>query len=140
MAEKAAVQLRARFPQLRIQGAYHGYFDKSPGHPENKATLEAIRAAQPDILLVGFGMPAQEKWLQENWERLDVSVAITVGALFEYISGELARGPRWMTENYLEWLARLIISPRRYAKRYLRDNPLFLVRILKQRFFGLQGS
>jgi len=59
------------------------------------------------------------------------------GCSHEYLSGDLKRGPRWMTEHYLEWLARMIISPRRYYKRYLRDNPLFLFRIIKQKFLGI---
>jgi len=138
VAEAAAARLRERMPNLRIAGVQHGYFEKSPDLPENLAVLERINAADADILLVGFGMPIQEKWLQENWARLEVHVAISVGALFEYVAGELKRGPRWMTENYLEWLARMILSPRRYAKRYLHDAPIFLYRILQQKFFGLK--
>jgi N-acetylglucosaminyldiphosphoundecaprenol N-acetyl-beta-D-mannosaminyltransferase len=140
VAEAAAVRLRERMPNLRIAGAQHGYFEKSPDHPENLAVLEKINAAGADILLVGFGMPIQEKWLQENWDHLEVHVAISVGALFEYVAGELKRGPRWMTQHYMEWLARMVISPRRYANRYLHDAPLFLYRILHQKFFGLNES
>ena len=88
-------------------------------------------------LIVGFGMPDQEIWLSQNWERLDANVAITAGAIFEYVAGELNRAPRWMREHYLEWLFRLVDAPDRYALRYLRDNPLFLYRILKQKFSGL---
>ncbi len=89
--------------------------------------IEAINACQPNMLLVGFGMPVQEGWLNENWPRLNVNVAITCGALFEYLSGDLPRGPHWMTQNYLEWLARLAISPRRYAGRYCGIFPLVRV-------------
>ena len=78
-------------------------------------------------------MPVQERWLDENWPRLQVKVAITCGALFEYLAGDLPRGPQWMTQNYLEWLARLAISPRRYAGRYLRDIPLFVWRLVGQK-------
>ena len=125
------------FPKLLISGTQHGYFNKNPGDIENSNVVEIINRAQPDILLVGFGMPLQEKWLSENRESLNVKIAITCGALFEYLSGDLKRGPRWMTEHYLEWLARMIISPRRYYKRYLRDNPIFLFRIIKQKFLGI---
>ena len=135
-AEKAACRMLERFPGLAILGTQHGFFDKSPFHPENEAVIAKINAARPNILLVGLGMPAQERWLQENWERLEVNVAITCGAVFEYIAGELKRGPRWMTHHYMEWLARLIISPKRYGKRYLVDNPLFLYRIFKQKYLG----
>lgn len=137
VAENAAPKLQECFPDLIVKGAHHGFFNKSPSHPENEAVLEQINESGADILLVGFGMPAQEIWLQENWESLNVYVAITVGALFEYITGDLKRGPRWMTQNYLEWLYRMVTSPGRYGKRYLRDNPLFLYRILMQKLFGL---
>lgn len=136
-ADKAAENLRQRYPGLEILGTQHGFFNKTSAHPENIRVLETINALQPEILLVGFGMPLQEKWLSENWALLNVKIAVTCGALFEYLSGDLKRGPRWMTEHYLEWLARMFISPRRYLKRYLRDNPLFLYRILKQRFIGI---
>jgi N-acetylglucosaminyldiphosphoundecaprenol N-acetyl-beta-D-mannosaminyltransferase len=78
-------------------------------------------------------MPIQEKWLLENWDRIDANLAITAGALFEYVAGDLRRGPKWLTNNYLEWLARLVISPRRYLKRYLKDNVTFLCRIIRQK-------
>ena len=132
-AEKAAAHLQQLHHALNIAGTRHGFFDKTVGHPENEAILEQINVARPNILLVGFGMPVQEKWLEENWPRLGVNVAIACGALFEYLAGDLPRGPRWMTQNYLEWLARLLISPRRYWKRYLIDNPLFMFRVLRQK-------
>jgi N-acetylglucosaminyldiphosphoundecaprenol N-acetyl-beta-D-mannosaminyltransferase len=134
VAERAAGCMRQRFPSLRIAGAQHGFFDKTPGRLENQAVIDQINAAHPDILLVGFGMPLQERWLMENWSSLNANVAITCGALFEYLSGDLRRGPPWMTQAYLEWLARLLISPRRYARRYLRDLPLFAYRMAKQKF------
>jgi N-acetylglucosaminyldiphosphoundecaprenol N-acetyl-beta-D-mannosaminyltransferase len=132
-AEKAAARLQQLYPGLSITGTRHGFFDKTVGCPENEAVVEQVNTAKPNILLVGFGMPVQEKWLQENWPRLEVNVAIACGALFEYLAGDLRRGPGWMTQNYLEWLARLLISPRRYWKRYLVDNPLFFFRVLRQK-------
>jgi N-acetylglucosaminyldiphosphoundecaprenol N-acetyl-beta-D-mannosaminyltransferase len=115
-------------------GTHHGYFDQDAASAENAAVIAAINAAAPQLLLVGFGMPRQERWLAENRARLTVNVALTVGALFEYVAGTLPRGPRWATEHYLEWLARWWLSPRRYTRRYLHDNPLFLARILRQRW------
>jgi N-acetylglucosaminyldiphosphoundecaprenol N-acetyl-beta-D-mannosaminyltransferase len=135
--QRAAAHLTQQFPGLGICGTQHGYFNKTLLHPENEAVVNLINAAKPDILLVGFGMPAQEKWLLENRDRLEAKVAITVGALFEYIGGDLPRGPKWMTQNYLEWFFRLIHDPRRYARRYFYDNPVFIYRLLKQKLFGL---
>ena len=133
VADKAAARLKERFPDLRIVGTHHGYFDKTPGSLENEAVIQKINAARPNILIIGFGMPLQERWLMENWDRIEANVALTGGAVFDYVSGELRRPPRWMTDHGLEWLGRLIIEPRRLWKRYLIGNPLFLWRVLKQR-------
>jgi len=137
VAERAASRLRERFQNLKILGTYHGFFDKSQGSSENEHVLEIINQLKPDILMIGFGMPIQEKWLLENWDRIDANLAITVGALFEYVAGDLRRGPKWLTNNYLEWLARLLISPQRYLKRYIKDNVTFLYRIVRQRVLSV---
>ncbi len=133
VAQEAARRLRKRYPDLKIVGVRHGYFDHSAGSPENEAVVEEINAAAPDILLVGLGMPLQERWLMENHERIDAGVALTGGAVFDYLSGRLRRGPRPLTEGGFEWLARLLVEPRRLWRRYLIGNPLFLLRVLKQR-------
>ncbi len=133
VTEKAADILMEQHPGLRIVGTHHGYFQKGLAHKENQAVLKAINAAKPDILILGFGMPLQERWLQENWHGLEAKVAITGGAIFEYLSGNLKRGPKWMTDHYLEWLAKLVISPQRYASRYLYDIPKFAWRILREK-------
>jgi N-acetylglucosaminyldiphosphoundecaprenol N-acetyl-beta-D-mannosaminyltransferase len=133
VAEKAAARLLDRHPNLRIAGVHHGYFDQAVDSPENETMLEEINAARPDILLVGFGMPLQERWLMHNWERIDARVALTGGAVFDYVSRELKRGPRLLTDNGFEWLARLLIEPKRLWRRYAIGNPLFLARVLKQR-------
>jgi N-acetylglucosaminyldiphosphoundecaprenol N-acetyl-beta-D-mannosaminyltransferase len=132
VAEQAAMRMRERFPALRIVGAQHGYFAKEPG-PENDAVLAAINAASPDILLTGFGMPLQEYWLDANWQQIDARVGLTAGAALDYVSGQLRRGPRWMTGYGLEWLARLLIEPRRLWRRYVLGNPQFIARILAAR-------
>ena len=136
IADEAARRLRRRHPGLQIAGTRHGYFDHSAGSPENAAVVREINAAAPDILLVGFGMPLQERWLAENRARLNAGVALAGGAVFDYVSGGLRRGPRLLTANGLEWLARLLVEPRRLWRRYLVGNPLFLARVLRQRFRG----
>jgi N-acetylglucosaminyldiphosphoundecaprenol N-acetyl-beta-D-mannosaminyltransferase len=133
IAQRAAANLEGRFPNLRVVGIHHGYFDKTPGSPENEVVIQKINAVRPNILIVAFGMPLQERWLMENWARIEANVALTGGAVFDYVSGELRRAPRWMTDHGLEWLGRLLIEPRRLWKRYLVGVPLFLWRVLKQR-------
>lgn len=131
VVEEAAASLKDRFPTLKIAGTQDGFFDKDPNSTENKAVVETINATNPDILLVAFGMPMQEYWLEENWDRLNARIALPVGALFDYITGEVLRAPRWITDNGLEWLARLVIEPRRLWRRYVIGNPLFIYRVLR---------
>jgi len=133
VAEEAARQLTERFPALKIAGVHHGYFDHATGSPENDSVIDEINAAKPHILVVGFGMPRQERWLMENWDRVDANVALAGGAVFDYVSGRLRRGPRLLTDNGFEWLARLLVEPARLWRRYLLGNPLFLLRVLRQR-------
>lgn len=133
IAEKATAKFKERYPNVEIVGVHHGYFDKTLNSAENQAVIQMVADAKPDILIVGFGMPLQERWLSETRELLAATVVLTGGAVFDYISGELHRGPQWMTDHGLEWLARLLIEPRRLWKRYIIGNPLFMWRILKQR-------
>ncbi len=132
VADEAARRLRKRHPGLQIAGTRHGYFDRSAGSAENEVIVGEINAAAPDILLVGLGMPLQERWLMENRSRLNAGVALTGGAVFDYVSGGLRRGPRVLTENSFEWLARLLLEPRRLWRRYLLGIPLFLMRVFGQ--------
>lgn len=69
----------------------------------------------------------------ENRHRLDAGVALTGGAVFDYVSGRLRRGPRLLVSGGFEWLARLLIDPRRLWRRYLVGNPLFFLRVVRQR-------
>jgi len=133
VAAEAAKRLSATHPDLKIVGVRHGFFDPAAGRPENGAAVAEINAARPDVLLLGLGMPLQERWLMENRHKLDVGVALTGGAVFDYAAGELRRGPRLLTDNGFEWLARLLIEPRRLWRRYLFGNPVFLARVLRQR-------
>ncbi|MBN2345006.1 MAG: WecB/TagA/CpsF family glycosyltransferase [Candidatus Aminicenantes bacterium] len=133
VAVLAARQLKDRFPGLIIAGTQHGFFDRDAESMENAAVIVAINRSRPDILLVALGMPLQEEWLARNWERIDARVALTGGAILDYLSGRMKRPPAWMCRCGWEWLGRLLIEPRRLWKRYLIGNPLFLARVLRQR-------
>jgi N-acetylglucosaminyldiphosphoundecaprenol N-acetyl-beta-D-mannosaminyltransferase len=117
IANEAARRLIERYPGLDIRGCCHGYFDKSHDSSENNEVLDQINSSRANILIVGFGMPLQEKWLKENWSDLKVNIALTGGAVFDYVSGKLQRGNRLLTDHGLEWLARLLIEPRRRRRR-----------------------
>jgi len=85
------------------------------------------------LVVLGFGMPLQERWLSENWGKVHANIALTGGAVFDYISGELKRGPKFLIDNGFEWLARLVIEPKRLWRRYVLGNPLFLSRVVLQK-------
>lgn len=139
IAQTAADRMIERFPELKIAGVRDGYFNKDNGHPDNEAVLADINAARPNILIVGMGMPMQERWLLDNWSRIDANIALTGGAVFDYISGDLKRAPTWMTDNGLEWLGRLLIEPRRLWQRYIVGNPVFLARVIRERLHHRQA-
>lgn len=131
-AAGAAKRLKQRCPGLKVAGAHHGYFD----HERSGSVIEAINRANPHILLVGFGAPRQERWIDRNAERLDVPVIWGVGGLFDFLSGDTRRGPKWLLDNGFEWLCRLFVEPRRLWKRYLIGNAKFILYLFWYRFFS----
>ena len=139
VARSAADVLHAANPGLKIAGTRHGYFQKGTDSPENRDVVREINASGADILVVGLGMPLQERWITENRDALQPPVIMTAGAAFEWIAGLKPRAPEWMRENGMEWLWRLRLEPRRLFRRYVLGNPLFLLRVLGEKF-GLSRS
>ena len=125
VAEKLAETTRARFPGLKIAG-----FESPPFRPlteeEDAAVCERINSAAPDVVWVGLGAPKQDIWMAEHAARLRVPVLVGIGAAFDFFTGRIQQAPRWMRENGLEWLFRLLADPRRLWFRYLVYNPWFV--------------
>jgi N-acetylglucosaminyldiphosphoundecaprenol N-acetyl-beta-D-mannosaminyltransferase len=126
-AEAAALAIRDRFPSLRIVGAEHGYFDKDFLSADSQALRERINSASPDVLIVGFGMPVQEIWIDDNWDELKVPIALAGGAVFDYVAGVTPRAPKWLRSIGMEWLGRLWFEPRRLWRRYVFGLPQFVL-------------
>jgi N-acetylglucosaminyldiphosphoundecaprenol N-acetyl-beta-D-mannosaminyltransferase len=126
---KAVEILRSRHPRLIICGRSHGFF--RVGTVEEQSILRAISHAKPDILLVGMGMPRQEKWLMRCRTQLNCGVALSVGAAIAYVSGKAVMPPPVYVTLKLEWLYRLLHEPRRLWRRYLIGNPLFVWRVAR---------
>ena len=120
VAEEARKRLEAAIPGIRIVGCQHGHFDKEG--PENQAVIDRINAARPNLLLVGLGMPLQEKWIAAHSGRIAANVFLSAGACLDYVAGRVRRGPRWMLDHGFEWLFRLLIEPRRMWGRYVWGN------------------
>ena len=116
----ALAKLQARYPDVVFAG-HHGYILNSEGCTENHNILNKINDFRPDILLVGMGMPLQELWISESHQKLNAKVIMPLGGYFDYIAGAAYTPPRWTGKLGLEWLARLLASPRRLAYRYLAE-------------------
>lgn len=118
-------------PGLQVVGTFCPPF--RPLTPEeDEAMVREINATQPDIVWVGLSTPKQERWMADHVGRLSAPVLVGVGAAFDFLTGEKAQAPRWMQRNGLEWAFRLATEPRRLAGRYLRNNPAFVIRALRQ--------
>jgi N-acetylglucosaminyldiphosphoundecaprenol N-acetyl-beta-D-mannosaminyltransferase len=118
VAEKAADNLRGRFPGLQIR-THHGHFNAEKSGEDNQRVLAEIREYAPHILFVGMGMPRQEIWILENQKQIEANVIFPAGAFMDYMAGEIPTSPRWLAAIYLEWLYRLLSEPARLWRRYL---------------------
>ncbi len=114
VAERAARVLERDFPGLRIAGAMPG----SPLVQDDAAVCAAVRAAgRVDVLLVAYGAPKQEYWLDRNLVALGIPVGIGVGGVFDYVSGSVRRAPEWVRRLHFEWCYRLITQPWRWRRQ-----------------------
>ena len=101
---------------------------------ENQAMVDAVNAADPDLLWVGMTAPKQEKWLDEHWAELNIRChAGAIGAVFDFFAGTVERAPQKWIDLGLEWLYRLLKEPRRTWRRYLVNNPKFCWLVLKEK-------
>jgi len=135
VGELAREKLLEKIPDLQL-ACHHGYFDERRDSDENRRVIEEINAYSPDILLVGMGMPRQERWITESHEVLDARVILPCGACTDYLAGSVPTPPRWMARLGFEWLARLKAEPLRLWKRYFFESWLLaglLVRDLLRR-------
>lgn len=134
--DQAVHNVRRQHPSLRMAGAYSPPF--APLDRMDHDGINArIREANPDILLVSFGCPKQEKWIARNCEAHGVPVSIGVGATIDFIAGAVKRAPEWMRHCGLEWVFRLAQEPRRLLKRYATDLYVFgigaIIELLRSR-------
>ena len=130
--EKLSQNIEAEFPSAMIVGA-----ESPPFRPvtdeENNAMIRRINESGANVLWVGLGAPKQEKWILENRDKLDVSVALAVGAAFDYHAGLVKWAPTWIRRLGLEWAYRFVQQPKRLLRRNL-NSFVFLTRVLGSRF------
>ena len=112
VAEAAATVLACRYPSARIAGCWSGSADEL----DDQAARARINASGARVVLVAYGMPKQDRWIDRNLPSLHAPVAIGVGGTFDYLAGRMPRAPRWMRGRGLEWLYRLARQPSRFPR------------------------
>lgn len=136
-SERVLALIRERaakvYPNLEVV-TYSPPYKPEFSAEDNKAIIEAINDADPDLLWIGMTAPKQEKWAYSHWDELNIHCHVgTIGAVFDFFAGTAKRAPQWWQDHSLEWLYRLCTEPRRMWRRYVIGNPLFLWNILKEK-------
>jgi N-acetylglucosaminyldiphosphoundecaprenol N-acetyl-beta-D-mannosaminyltransferase len=124
VAAEAAQVIQKRYPKLVISGVHHGYFNQA----EEKKIIQQIKDCRPHFLLVGMGVPKQEKWIWHYKEELNIPVAMGVGGSFDVFAGRVTRAPRWTQRLGMEWLYRLLSQPQRLSR--MQTLPQFVLQVL----------
>lgn len=127
VADRAAIRLRERFPDLNVAGRYCPPFGFERDEAECRRIVQKVNASGASILFMGVGTPKQEKWLDAWMPALNPRVMLGVGAAFDFVAGTARRAPARMQRWGLEWLWRLARDPRRLAHRYLVQDSYFAV-------------
>ena len=121
------------YPHLKIV-TYSPPYKPEFSDEDNKAIIDAINAADPDLLWIGMTAPKQEKWTYSHWNELNIHCHVgTIGAVFDFFAGTVERAPIWWQRHGLEWLYRLLKEPKRMWRRYIIGNTLFLWNMLKEK-------
>ena len=128
ITKRAAVD----YPNLEVV-TYSPPYKPEFSEEDNRAIIQTINEANPDLLWIGMTAPKQEKWTYQHWKELDIHCHVgTIGAVFDFYAGTSRRAPIWWQHHSLEWLYRLILEPKRMWKRYVVGNPLFLWNIWRE--------
>ena len=131
VAERAAATLVRRIPSLQVVGTHAG----SPVPEQDQAMRARIEASGARVLLVAYGMPAQERWIARNFPFLpSVRTAIGVGGVFDQLAGRVRLPPRFVHAIGLEWLWRLAFEPSRWRRQ--RVLQVFAALVARQRILG----
>ena len=121
------------YPHLKVV-TYSPPYKPEFSDEDNKAIIDAINAADPDLLWIGMTAPKQEKWTYSHWDELNIHCHVgTIGAVFDFFAGTVERAPMWWQRHGLEWLYRLLKEPKRMWRRYIIGNALFLWNMLKEK-------
>lgn len=128
-----AAKLPTDYPSVRLAGTYSPPFNDHFDGLDNELMLSSLANAKADVLWVGMTAPKQEKWIAQNLDRLPVSFAGAIGAVFDFYTGKVKRSHPVFQRMGLEWLPRLVQQPRRLWRRMLVSAPVFLADTILER-------
>jgi len=131
MAQELKEKLCRSVPGVNICGVFTPPFS-AMRLEEERALIEAVHRASPDIIWVGLGAPKQELFMARYLSCLDTTLMMGVGAAFLMHTGRIRQSPLWVRQAGLQWVHRLLQEPIRLCRRYLFSNPVFILRILAQ--------
>ncbi|HNW60958.1 MAG TPA: WecB/TagA/CpsF family glycosyltransferase [bacterium] len=133
--EKMRTVITQRYPKAIIAGMIAPPF-RAFTEAENGLWLETMRAARPDLIWVSLGAPRQEEWISQHFRSLDCGLCIGIGAGFSYLAGTIRHAPAWMKYMALEWFYRLLQEPNRLWRRYVKNNTLFILYMIRELLTG----
>ncbi len=131
VAEELKQSLEMKYPGIKIVGTCTPPF-RSLTPAEEEDVIAQIHSSSPHIVWVGLSTPKQERFMAQYVDRLQVPLLIGVGAAFDYHTGRIRDCSPWIKRAGLQWLHRLLQDPRRLWRRYLRNNPEFLGKVILQ--------
>lgn len=126
---KASEKINSQFPNVRIVGSHHGFFDWNDAEIPNQ-----IHETKPDFVFVALGVPRQEKWIAEHLDQFEKGVFMGIGGSFDVLAGTVKRAPAIWQKLNVEWLYRLVKQPSRW--RRMLALPIFAGKVIKQKVKG----
>ena len=122
------------YPNLSVE-TYSPPYKPEFSEEDNRAIIQAINQANPDLLWIGMTAPKQEKWIYSQWDKLNIHCHCgSIGAVFDFFAGTAKRAPKIWQDMYVEWLYRLLQEPSRMWRRYIIGNAKFIWLVLKEQF------
>lgn len=131
VAAEAARRLKCQYPKLEVVGTYSPPIGFEKDNAEVEKIISKINSSNADILIIGLGAPKQEKFFYNHKDEINVSIALGLGASFDFVAGNVKRAPRWLCNCGFEWLYRITQDPKRLAKRYIKDAVKIVPLIIK---------
>jgi N-acetylglucosaminyldiphosphoundecaprenol N-acetyl-beta-D-mannosaminyltransferase len=128
---KLEANLVEAYPGIKIAGVYSPPF-RPLSDAEAAADAEMLRNSGATVVWVGLGAPKQELWMSRMQPMLPAMSLVGIGAVFDWFAGNATKAPDWMQRSGLEWLYRLSREPRRLWRRYLWNNPAYMILLATQ--------